>query len=229
MKKSLLPLLACLAFASPLTSQAALSAEGWLETYYVDPQPARLPEAFRSLSREGYFDRPGNIPTAVGFFAAMFAQNPERVEGWVAQIGGLPQRHERLLAAALWQAGLPLGQELMFKLGRNSPLQSEIQRLAELQSRSVLETPVLSASSMNLQWGAFLATGDERHIVNIFDAIGANEPGVDVAARAALAQHAADHPRVLEICRTQLDRQPEEVKGVLRAAVHSAEAAKPGI
>ena len=188
-----------------------------------------MPEAFQSLSREGYFERPGNIPIAVGFFATLFQQNPDRVDGWLVELNGLPLRHHRLLAAALWQAGHPLGSELMRKLGENTPLRIEIQRLANRQSRQVVETAVLSPTSMNLQWGAFLATGDERHIVNIFDAIGLNEPGLDSAARVALAQHAADHPRVMEICQSQLDRQPQEVQDVLRAALHDAAPAKPSI
>jgi hypothetical protein len=227
MKKTLLSLFACLAIASPSKALAAPSAQAWLETYYVDPQPARTPEAFQTLSREGYFDRPGNIPIAVGFFATVFNQNPDRVDHWLLELSNLPLRHHRLLAAALWQAGHPLGSELMRVLGENSPLRFEIQRLAELESRTVLQTPVLSPSSMNLQWGAFLASGDDRYIINIFDSLGANEPGLDVAASAALARHAVEHPRVLEICRAELDRQPGEVQSVLRAAVNVAQESKP--
>lgn len=227
MKNPLFVLFAGVALASPLATQAAPSAEAWLETYYVNPQPGQLADSFRALSREGYFDRPGNVPVAVGFFSAVFAQNPDRVEGWLVELKGLPLRHQRLLAAALWQAGHPRGAELMRKLAANSPVQADIERLASVESRRVLDTAVLSPASMNLQWGAYLASGDERHIVNIFDAIGHNEPGLETAAAVALAQHAADHPQVMEICRTQLDRQPDEVKEVLRAAVNGSGKTKP--
>lgn len=227
MKNPLFVLFAGVALASPLATQAAPPAEAWLETYYVNPQPGQLADSFRALSREGYFDRPGNVPVAVGFFSAVFAQNPDRVEGWLVELKGLPLRHQRLLAAALWQAGHPRGAELMRKLAANSPVQADIERLASVESRRVLDTAVLSPASMNLQWGAYLASGDERHIVNIFDAIGHNEPGLETAAAVALAQHAADHPQVMEICRTQLDRQPDEVKEVLRAAVNGSGKTKP--
>ena len=227
MKNPLFVLFASLALASPLATHAAPSAEAWLETYYVNPQPGQLADSFWALSRECYFDRPGNIPVAVGFFSAVFAQNPDRVEGWLADLKGLPLRHQRLLAAALWQAGHPHGAELMRKLAVNSPVQADIERLASVESRRVLDTAVMSPASMNLQWGSYLATGDERHIVNIFDAIGHNEPGLETAAAVALAEHAADHPQVMEICRTQLDRQPDEVKEVLRAAVNAGTKARP--
>ena len=48
---------------------------------------------------------------------------------------------------------------------------------------------------MNLQWGAFLASGEERHIVRVLDALGTGERSLDSAARLALAQNAANHPR----------------------------------
>jgi hypothetical protein len=81
---------------------------------------------------------------------------------------------------------------------------------------------------MNLQWGAFLANGDERHIIRVLDAIGSGERALDHAARMSLARSAANHPRVLEICQAQLTRQPAEVQSVLRAALRDAEA-KPRI
>ncbi len=131
-------------------------------------------------------------------------------------------KHHRLVATALWQARHPLGAELLHALHEHSPLRAEVQRLAAMPARSVSDTAVLSPASMNLQWGAFLATGDERHVLNVFDAIGIGQPGLDTAARIALARNAAAHPRVLEICRTQLERQPGEVRDVLRAALNGA-------
>ena len=75
---------------------------------------------------------------------------------------------------------------------------------------------------LNLQWGAFLASGDERHIVNVLAALGSGEPGLASSARFTLAQNAAAHPRVLDICRSQLDKQPAAVRAELKAALNSA-------
>jgi hypothetical protein len=227
MNKNLFALLAGLALASSSAAGAAPSAQAWLETYYLDPQPVRVPAVFQTLSRDGYFDRPGNLPIAIGFFATVFAQNSASVDRWLLELTDLPLRHHRLLAAVLWQAGHPLGAELMHALGEHSPLRYEIQRLAQLEGRTVAETPVRSKSSMNLQWGAFLASGQESYLLNIFEAIGANESGLDLTAQAALAQHASDHPRVMEICRDQLARAPQELQPVLRAVVNSPIAPRP--
>jgi hypothetical protein len=80
---------------------------------------------------------------------------------------------------------------------------------------------------MRLQWGAFLASGDERHIVRILDAIGNGERNLTTVAQMALAEQAAAHPRVAEICRAQLERQPDEVRSVLRAALKDIPAPAP--
>jgi hypothetical protein len=94
----------------------------------------------------------------------------------------------------------------------NYPVRAEVDRLLAAKPVSVYQTPVVSAAAMNLRWGAFLASGDERHIVSVLEALGSNEPGLATSARYALAQDAASHPRVLEICREQLDRQPQAIR-----------------
>lgn len=213
--------------ASALIARADVSGQAWLETYYLNPQPAKIPAAIAQLSREGYFDKAENTAVAIGFLSTVFAQHPTKVEGWLSAMDDLPAKHQRLLAAALWQAGHPRGSELLAKFAQQSPVRNEVMRLAETPSQPVNVTPVRSPSSMRLQWGAFLASGEERHIVSILDAFGLNEPSLHSAARMALAQNAAAHPRVMEICRAQLDRQPEEIRSELRAAMNQAQLGAP--
>lgn len=207
--------------ASPLAC-ADVSAQAWLETYYLNPQPQALAARIGDLSREGYFERPGHIPLAIGFLATVFAQHPARVDGWLHELRSLPAPHRRLLAAALWQAGDARGADLLRGLPSQAAIRQEVERLASAPAPLIADTAVCSASSMNLQWGAFLASGDERHITRIFDAVGRNQPGLDAAAQLALARNAAAHPRVMAICRAQLERQPAEVQSVLRAALRDA-------
>jgi hypothetical protein len=221
-------LVVSLAFTSTLATRAESSAQVWLETYYVNPRPAELTANMRSLSREGFFEKPGNTALSIGFLATVFAENTSRVDRWLIELNTLPAAHRRLVVAALWQAGHPLGAERLREVDQRSSIRDEVLRLADTPAQLVADTPVRSPSSMNLQWGAFLASGDERHIVRVLDAIGTGERALDHAARMSLARSAANHPRVLEICQSQLARQPAEVQSVLRAALHDAEA-KPRI
>lgn len=227
MKTLKLHFLAGLALAGSLSASAEISAQAWLETYYLDPQPAELPRAIRRLSAAGYFDRPEHVSVAIGFIATIFARHPDQVAGWLEQFDGLPESHCRLVVGALWQSGHPSGPDLLRAFGRRTTMRKEIDRLADQPSRPVADTPVRSPSSMRLQWGAFLATGEERHVVRILDAFGQNVPGLTPAVRISLAENAAAHPRVLEICRAQLDRQPEAVRAELRAALSDVPGAVP--
>lgn len=206
-------------------STTAASSRKWVSDYYQNPQPAALADAVYQLSRTGYFDGPGQPATAIGFFSTVFAQNPDKVDGWLNDFRNLPEKEQRILASAVWYAGLPQGKQLLNALSAHSSreVRSGVTHMLAKGNRPVVETPVLSESSMNLQWGAFLASGNEKHITNILAAVGSGQPGITDAARLSLAMNAASHSRVMEICRAQLDKQPNEVRSVLRAALNEAE------
>jgi hypothetical protein len=201
----------------------ASRAERWITHYYQNPRPDDLVVSVHQLSARGYFELAGNTATAIGFFAEVFSANPQRVPQWLKQTSDLPDAHRRNLAAAAWQAGHPRGLALMRELSANDDAAVRIQ-VADLLRRGpqpVAATPVQSESSLRLQWGAFLATGDDRHVVSMLQALGTNERDLTLAARFAIAETAAAHPRVLQICRDQLNRQPESVRSEIRAALNT--------
>ena len=219
-KSVLFFLLACgLAIAAP-----ARDYSKWMSHYYEAPQPDQVVPAVYSLSQEGYFDTAEHRTSAIGFFAQVFAKNPDRVDGWMAEFRNLPTSDQRLMAAALWYSGLPTGGDRLRKMARTSSpeIRAEIEQLAAQKPVPLRDTPVLSESSLNLQWGAFLASGDSQHIVNVLAALGSREPGLSSRTRSALAHNAATHRRVYEICQTQLARQPEAVRDQLHAVLVEA-------
>jgi hypothetical protein len=219
--------IASLALAFSLATRAASPAQHWLEYYYAHPEPAAVPRMIQKLAYEGYFEQADHRAIAIGFLATVFQQNPGRIDGWMYTFGRLPLAEQRLVASALWQAGDSRGAPMLRSLARNSPVRSDIEELASRSAGPITAVAVQSPDSMNLQWGAFLASGDARNIVAILDAIGTGRPGLDEAARYTLAQNAASHPRVLEICRDQLAKEPDTAQAVLRSALQDA-AAKSG-
>lgn len=226
--KSLLAAGSLLAAISPVFASvevpAQSRAEKWLTRYYENPRPDDLLVSVHQLSAQGFFERAGNTAMAIGFFAEVFTQHPHRVSQWLGQTAALPEAHRRILAAAAWQAGHPRGLALMREFNGNDEAASRVQ-VNELLRRGpapVAETPVVSESSLRLQWGAFLATGRDQHVVAMLQALGQNERDLTLAVRYAIAENAAGHRRVLEICRAQLDKQPESVRSELRAALRDA-------
>lgn len=218
------PALVASSFLPAVEADSNRTAWQWVSGYYQNPRPDDLPRAVHRLSRSGYFESVGQPAIAIGFFTTVFAQNPQHVSAWLAETKDLPESHRRILAAAAWKSGSAHGARLMQELAASThpELRAEIKDLLATGSDPVATTPVLSASSMNLQWGAFLASGDERHITNVLAALGSGEPGLASSARFTLAQNAATHPRVLEICRAQLDKQPAAVRAELKAALNAA-------
>jgi hypothetical protein len=223
------PLLLCaiLALASHATARADVSAAARLETFYLLPQADDLPRMIRELSRDGYFAQPGHSALAIGFISTVFARHPDRIDQWLLELNGLPLQTNRLLAAALWQAEHPLGPDLLRILGQFSRVRLDLERLANTPVPPILETPVRSASSMNLRWGAFFADGDEHHVVAVIDALGSDDAALAALARTSLTRMITEHPRVKEICSTELARQPLEERARLRAILQAAEPILP--
>lgn len=212
-----------LVLVSSLAARADSSAQKWLENYYQNPQPAKVVSNVYALSDEGYFTTAGQPAIAIGFFAKVFAQNPAKIDQWFAEFRDLPISDRRLLAAALWQSGNEKAAKYVREVSADSSIRKEITQLTSSPAPALAQTPVQSPSSMNLQWGAFLASGDQQHISNILTALGRGERNLNDAARYALAEHAAAHPRVLTIVRNELGRQPAEVRTLLQAAIQDAE------
>lgn len=206
----------------------ALAAErnwnDWMQSYYQAPQPDQLVNAVFAASRSGALDQEELVTTNIGFLSAVFARNPDRVDGWVREFDRLPLQHRRLVAAAHWYSALPGGDRELRVLaqGATPAVERELNRLLKSGPVPVADTPVLSEGSLNLQWGAFLASGDAKHIVNALAALGSEQTGLSSAARYSLAQKAATHERVLAICQDELSRQPAGVQDGLRAALADA-------
>ena len=222
------------AACASLAALSAVRADGfgrqWIENYYQHPAPDALVQAVYSLNNDGYFETPAQQEAAFGFFSTVFKQNPDEVDRWLRQTSQfLPQHARRILAVAAWMSGNPAGAQQVRELTWtvDPGVRAEVYRLLATGPIPVSRTPVVSPASMNLRWGAFLASGDERHIISVLEALGSNQPGLATSARYALAQDAATHPRVLEICREQLDRQPQAIRAEIQAVVDDATAQKP--
>ena len=221
--------LVALLLAISVSAQAApvaSSAEQWLNGYYKKPMPQQFASVFLDLSDSGYFDKQENIPVAVGFIASVFAQNPGRVNQWMDLMREVPEAHQRILVSALWYSGNPKGAEYLRAFAQDCSPALRRDLLALSNSRADLRSAgVLSVSSLNLQWGAFLATGDKTPVRNILAALGSqNNSKLSQEVRWSLAQNAAQHPAVLDICRDELARQPNEVRETLRAVINDTEA-----
>ena len=210
-----------LALFSNVSAKPSQDWAGWVENYYLNPDTDKIVSAVYALSRDGYFEQAGQPATAIGFLSAVFVANPDKVEAWVHAFRDLPAAHRRIVAAALWYSGLPEGAAHLRALARTSrpEIRAEVESLTQWSQPSLRDSPVLSSSSLNLQWGAFLASGDARHVTNVLAALGSSERSLNATVRTALAEKALAHPRVYEICQAEIARQPAGVREELSTAL----------
>lgn len=217
-----------LAFATGAQA-ASSSASGWIENYYQQPAPDQFASAVFELSRSGYFEQPGHVPLAIGFIASVFQQNPNRVQEWMGVNRVLPVAHQRILVSALWYSGHEKGADYLRAFARSaSPgLRRDIDSLLA-GAPNLQHADVRSDQSLNLQWGVFLATGDTAPVRHILAALATSDNArLNQDVRWSLAQNAAQHERVLAICRDELSRQPNEVRETLRAVINETEVRQP--
>lgn len=217
-----------LLLASPLTAAPTRDWSNWVAHYYENPQPEKVVPAVYALSRAGYFEEAGQPATAIGFLATVFAQNPDKVANWASSFRDLPASHQRLVAAALWYSGVPAGQNFVRAQVRSADpvVRGQVAELVASTAPALSETAVLSESSLNLQWGAFVASGNPQHVVNVLTALGSAEPGLSGKARSVLAAKAASHAKVYAICEAQLATQSGDVRAQLTAALSAASPAR---
>lgn len=196
----------------------------WTQSYYRAPQPDQLVSEVFAASRSGALDKEELVSTNIGFLSAVFAHNPERVDGWMREFDRLPLGHRRLVAAARWYSALPGGDKELRLLAKDATpaTERELNQLLKIPPVPVANTPVLSEGSLNLLWGAFLASGEAKYIVNALSALGSDQAGLSSAARYSLAQKAATHERVFAICQDEISRQPAGVRDGLQAALADA-------
>ncbi|HLP26739.1 MAG TPA: hypothetical protein VK477_13745 [Acidobacteriota bacterium] len=214
-------------FASA-TAGAASSAETWLNHYYQNPNPDGLKSAVFQLSRDGFLDDDANVPLTIGFLSSVFAQNPARVDEWLAFGRDLPAAHQRIVIAAAWASGNPSGVAEFRRIAARSAADRDNLNALLAATPDLATAPVLSPSSLNAKWGSFLATGDRAPVQAILAALGNDDRsqfGQDV--RWSLARNAAAHDRVLAICKDELVRQPNELRESLKAVIHQVENRTP--
>jgi len=120
---------------------------------------------------------------------------------------------------------------ILMKVKAASPPEAEgfIDRLLA-EEEDVLIKTISDPSVLDLLWGRFFGSGDERCVQRIIsvlpwlqDRSNATKMLVGGAAQWSLTSNAMQHQRVMEICRREVATQPDEIKMVLREIIHRAE------
>src|SRR5215475_9864835 len=128
-------------------------SDKWMFFYYKNPQPDKLIENVRAMSKRGQL---ANVQTAgviPAFLSQVFAQNPGSIDQWMTSLKDLPQNDLYTLYNALWLSNTKEGRAVLTKAGLEMPGSA----VPDLLTVEVNEPMLIDAL-----WGYFMATGDTR-------------------------------------------------------------------
>ena len=104
----------------------------FINKYYVEPHPERIPAAMTTLTSSGVLQIPEAVPVITGFFSEVFLTNPARLAEWQSVIVKQPGFAKSVLDSALsWS-----------------------------KAGGVLQLPGRSPQMSGFYWGAFFASGN---------------------------------------------------------------------
>jgi hypothetical protein len=93
------------------------------------------------------------------------------------------------------------------------------------------EIPILTGQHLDLLWGAFFATGRPEYIARIIECLpwtlknpqeNALEFAIGRAAEWSLQANARKHPRILAICKSELEKQTGDTRQLLSKLILEA-------
>jgi hypothetical protein len=228
---ALLPGYATAAEPAPFTSPEELV--GWMARWYRDPQPERLIAAFAYVMAK---DRPEAVARTENAFAVfagrVFASAPSHLATCVGRWKDAVPEAKGALLWAVWLSGTAEAEALLRHEAATQPAGSDLaQRLRRMADEPPApplglstETPAL----VDVWWAAFYATGDSAYVARIAELVAppatasASRHSLAVAARASLASHAREHPRVAQTLRIALARSEGAAREALAAVIAEA-------
>jgi hypothetical protein len=193
--------------------------------YYLHPSPEKIPQAVQAMHKMGYLRKESAGAPIAAFLSLIFRSTSVAMEKTLVDFSSYSPVEQQVLLRALWLADTAQSKTALqkFELGNDNAesVKSVPPRIEQL--------PVESPDVLDMLWGAFMATGDEKYVIQVisvlpYSTIKGNIPRLLVggSAKWSLTSNAIQHKRVLDICESQLEKQPKETKEILAEVISEA-------
>lgn len=201
-------------------------------SYYLNPQPDTLPTLLAELQKQEALSL-GRM-AAAGFLSQVFRDNPDRLADWTPAIWQLQDSAREYVWLAVWFSGTEPAMKLLREVVQKEkePVAKSISVLTDSPASPLTAFPVDSGETLDLLWGAFFATGRQEYITKLIECLprslkdpqeNALDMAIGKAAEWSLRENARHHPRVLAICKSELDRQTGDTRRLLSQVILEAE------
>jgi len=200
--------------------------------YYQNPQPGMIPSLLPELQKQGDLDLAHMA--AAGFLAQVFHDHPDRLGEWAPAIQKLDELPRAYVWLAVWYSATEPAMKLLHEVvpREKGPAAETLSQIIQETSPPLDQYEVKSGGVLDLLWGAFYATGRQEYIARIIDCLpwslktgkeDAQQIAIGKVAEWSLRENARAHPRVLALCKSELDRHGEEAKPILSKLILAAE------
>jgi hypothetical protein len=204
----------------------------WLTYYYLHPRPDLTISAIHLMSKKGWLSKADSQSPLAAFLAQVFANNSDKTKAWLIELQSSTEDQKIMAALALWMAHTSNSVSLLESVAtKGSPSYQDYVKklLGDDRPPDFLKDTISSAGFLDALWGSFFATGDERYVQRLISALPMLDTKGDVtkmliggAAQWSLTSNAIQHPRVMEICETELNTLPNDQKPALRKIIESS-------
>jgi hypothetical protein len=198
------------------------AARDWMTFYYKNPTPEKFVESVRELAKDGSLSNDDAQPPIVAFLSQVMASNPKKIPGWLKQLSDLDRKQTSVILAAAWYSDTEEALAYFESQKLEAYLKQKGPKILEME---------LDPTILDMLWGHFMATGDEKPIRRIVSAFSLSkyagaaerfktsekteqdkkEAFLDAtfqAAKWSLESNCRQHPKVLQHCEAMLvDRQ----------------------
>lgn len=202
----------------------------WLTYYYLHPQPELVVPATLLAEKKGYLNSESGGPY-MAFLSRVFAQNPTKIAGWNKELEvAIQPKSKPILWTALWWSHTKESGQLLDEIAKTLSPKTQTSLLEQIAKppEPIEKMDINHPNVVDMLWGAFFATGDEKYIQRLISVLSwetqskdLNKMQVAASVRWSLTSNAEQHPAVLQICQQVREKQPD-LRTVLDPVIEKA-------
>ncbi len=211
----------------------------WIDAYRLEPEPDRMPDAVKGLTRLGMFRDQDTSGVFVGFMAGVLASNPRKAESLVKRMFPMPPEDQAAIVKAIAYSGLPEWKQLMGKFVERMPARKAlIDSYLHGKAPGLPELPLETGPApIDTLWGFYFATSSFEPVYRIVGALkwsgdksDVNRLTIGSVAKWTLANNASRDKELLDFLRQQqaMANHPKEVRESLKEIIEAAQTFETG-
>jgi hypothetical protein len=204
-----------------------------MQYYYRNPRPELSGGAIIFMDDNNLINSQLKQPLFASFFSIVFSKNPQDIDKFKNTLSVLSPHTKETILQALWlsdtqEARHCLQQEAILL---KEPDSAYIRRLLGLKPYDILSMRISKVSDLDMLWGAFFASGDNRYIKKIIKTLSWLESGENQTNKTAIAKAAVESlinnarrdSYIMRICQQELANTSLTLKTALQKIISQAQ------